>query len=63
MEALEQLKTLAEAGKNPQDEGSKKIAKTAMKILRGTAAILPTGAALVTICEKLLPAIASFFGL
>ena len=61
-EALSQVKTLAEVGKNPKDEGSKKIAKTAMKILRGTAAMLPGGAALVTICKEVLPAIASFFG-
>ena len=61
-EALEQVKTLAEVGKNPTDEGSKKVAKTAMKILKGTAAMLPAGAALVTICKELLPAIAKFFG-
>ncbi|MBD0337279.1 MAG: pentapeptide repeat-containing protein, partial [Cyanobacteria bacterium Co-bin13] len=40
-EALEQVKTLAEAGHKPKDGPLKKSAKTALKILKGTAAALP----------------------
>lgn len=62
-EALEQVGTLAEAGKNPSDGAMKKAAKTAMKILRGTVASLPTATKLVEEFNKLLPAIANIFGL
>jgi uncharacterized protein YjbI with pentapeptide repeats len=62
-EALEQLKALAEAGKNPQEGAMQKTAKTAMKILKGTIASLPSAATLVEACSKLLPAIASLLGL
>jgi hypothetical protein len=58
-EALEQLKTLAEVGKNPQESTMQKAGKTAMKILKGTIASLPSAATLVEACSKLLPAIAS----
>ena len=46
-EALEQVGALAEVGKNPSDGVMKKAAKTAMKILKGTAASLPTATKLV----------------
>ncbi|XZN99318.1 MAG: hypothetical protein ACM65K_13950 [Microcoleus sp.] len=59
VEALEQLKTLAEVGKNPQESTMQKAGKTAMKILKGTIASLPSAATLVEACSKLLPAIAS----
>ncbi|MEM8674754.1 MAG: hypothetical protein AAGF83_12900 [Cyanobacteria bacterium P01_G01_bin.67] len=36
---------------NSQDSAVKKIAKTAMKILRGNAADLPSGNAMVGICN------------
>jgi uncharacterized protein YjbI with pentapeptide repeats len=62
-EALEQLKALAEAGKNPQEGAMQKTAKTAMKILKGTIISLPSAASLVEACNKLLPAIASLLGL
>ncbi len=62
-EALEQVKALAEAGQNPQEGTMQKTAKTAMKILKGTVAGLPSAAALVEACNKLLPAIASLLGL
>jgi hypothetical protein len=62
-EALEQVKTLAEAGKNPQEGEKQKEAKTAMKILKGTIAGLPTAATLVEACSKLLPLISKFLGL
>ena len=58
-EALEQVKTLAEVGKNPQEGTMQKAGKTAMKILKGTIAGLPSAATLVEACSKLLPAIAS----
>jgi hypothetical protein len=59
VEALEQVKTLAEVGKNPQESTMQKTGKTAMKILKGTIASLPSAATLVEACSKLLPAIAS----
>ncbi|MEG3896387.1 MULTISPECIES: hypothetical protein [unclassified Microcoleus] len=58
-EALEQVKALAEVGKNPQESTMQKAGKTAMKILKGTIASLPSAATLVEACSKLLPAIAS----
>jgi uncharacterized protein YjbI with pentapeptide repeats len=59
VEALEQVKTLADAGQNPEDSGLQKAAKTAMKILKGTAASLPDATELVEACTKLLPAIST----
>lgn len=58
-EALEQVKALAEVGTNPQEGTMQKAGKTAMKILKGTIAGLPSAATLVEACSKLLPAIAS----
>lgn len=66
VEALEQVKTLAEVGQNPQapkDGLLKKGAKTAMKILKGTAAGVPDATKLVEEFNKLLPAIAALIGL
>ncbi|MEM6426621.1 MAG: low-complexity protein, partial [Cyanobacteria bacterium P01_D01_bin.128] len=57
-EALEQVKTLAEAGKAPEDNAIKKAARTAVKVLKGTAASLPDMTVFVQECTKLLPAIA-----
>jgi uncharacterized protein YjbI with pentapeptide repeats len=62
-EALEQVKALAEAGKNPQEGAMQKSAKTAMKILKGTVASLPIAATLYEACQKLLPAIAQLLSL
>ncbi|MBD2438768.1 pentapeptide repeat-containing protein [Nostoc sp. FACHB-110] len=62
-EALEQLKTLAEAGKNPHDSTLQRAAKTALKILKGTISGLSEVAELVPQCAKLLPAIASLLSL
>ncbi|MCP6760018.1 MAG: pentapeptide repeat-containing protein [Fischerella sp. CENA71] len=61
-EALEQVKALAEAGKNPQEGAMQKSAKTAMKILKGTISNFPTAATLVEACSKLLPLISKFLG-
>ena len=58
-EALEQVKALVEVGKNPQEGTMQKAGKTAMKILKGTIAGLPSAATLVEACSKLLPAIAN----
>jgi hypothetical protein len=58
-EALEQVKALAEVGQNPQEGTMQKAGKTAIKILKGTIASLPSAATLVEACSKLLPAIAS----
>ena len=58
-EALEQVKTLAEAGQKPEDNVLQKAAKTSMKILKGTVASLPDAAKLAESCVKLLPAIAT----
>ncbi|MBD2412276.1 hypothetical protein FACHB389_33085 [Nostoc calcicola FACHB-389] len=62
-DALEQVKALAEAGKNPQEGGMQKGAKTAIKILKGTIASLPSATKLVEECSNLLPLISSFLGL
>ena len=62
-EALEQVKTLAEAGQKPEDNVLQKAAKTSMKILKGTAASLPDAAKLAESFAKLLPAIATLLTL
>lgn len=63
VEALEQVKTLAEAGQKPEDNVLQKAAKTSMKILKGTVASLPDATKLVEACTKLLPAIATLLAL
>jgi uncharacterized protein YjbI with pentapeptide repeats len=62
-EALEQVKALAEAGKNLQEGAVQKAAKTAIKILKGTIAGLPSAAKLVEEASKILPLISSCLGL
>jgi hypothetical protein len=62
-EALEQVKTLAEAGQKPEDSAMQKAAKTAMKILKGTTAGLSETTKLVLECSKLLPAITALLAL
>ena len=62
-EALEQVKTLAEAGLKPEDNALKKAAKTSIKILKGTVASLPDAAKLAEACAQLLPAIATLLAL
>lgn len=56
-EALEQIKTLAEAAQKPEDNMLQKAAKTAIKILKGTVSSLPEAAKLVDASTKLLPII------
>lgn len=62
-EALEQVGTLAKAGQNPQDGTLKKLANTAVKILKGTVSALPDTAKLVESCAKLLPLIITLLGI
>lgn len=62
-DALEQVKALAEAGKSPQEGAMQKAAKTAIKILKGTIASLPSATKLVEQCSNLLPLISTFLGL
>jgi len=63
VEALEQVKTLAEAGIDPENSSLKRSAKTAMKILRGTVASLPEASKLADACVKLIPAITTILAL
>ncbi len=63
IEALEQVKALAEAGKNPKEGTTQKAAKTALTMLKGIIADLPTIASLIEAGKNLLPAIAQFWGL
>jgi uncharacterized protein YjbI with pentapeptide repeats len=63
VEALEQLKILAKAGQETQDEPLTKMANTALKVLKGTIAGLPTTVNLVEACGKLLPSITKLLGL
>ena len=62
-EALTQVKTLAEAGQSAPDGPIKRGAKTAIKILKGTAAGLADTTQLVEEFNRLLPAIATLIGL
>jgi len=62
-EALEQVKILAEAGKHPNDGAMKKMANTAVKILKGTVSGLTDVAKLAGAFSTLLPLITKFFGL
>jgi hypothetical protein len=62
-EALEQVKVLAEAGQKPQDGPLKKMANTAIKVIKGTVASLPEATKLVEECGNLLPIITKLLGL
>ena len=59
-EALEQVKALAEVGKNPQESTMQEVGETAMTMLKGILAGLPSAATLVEACSKLLPEIETF---
>lgn len=63
VEALEQVKVLAKAGQKPQDRPLKKMANTAVKVLKGTVSSLPEATKLVEACSKLLPIITKLLGL
>lgn len=62
-EALEHLKVLAEAGKNPQAEGKRSAAKTAFGVLRGIIDEIPGVPTLVGTWKRVLPEITEIFGL
>ena len=61
--ALEQTEKLAEAGKTPSDETTKKPAKLAVGFLKGLVGALPDTTKLVEACAKLLPIITGLLGL
>jgi hypothetical protein len=60
-EALEQVKILAEAGKNPTEGKMQKAAKTAVRILKGIISELSTATKLVEGLNNLLPEISKLF--
>lgn len=59
VEALEQLKILAEASQQPEDQGIRKAGKTAIKILKGTAAGLSDAAKLTSVFKEVLPVLST----
>ena len=61
-EAREQLANLAQAGKESQEGGRKKLAKKAMIMLKGIAAGLPATAGLAKAVQELLPLIGKVLG-
>ncbi|NER99174.1 MAG: low-complexity protein [Symploca sp. SIO1B1] len=61
-DALEQVQALAEAGQKPEDGAMQKLAKRAIKFLKGTIADLPSTVDLVKTCSNLFPIITEFFG-
>jgi predicted RNase H-like nuclease (RuvC/YqgF family) len=61
--ALKQVKALAEVGKNPQESTMQEAGETAMTMLKGILAGLPTTATLLEACSKLLPMIAKLLPL
>ncbi|NEQ66294.1 MAG: low-complexity protein [Symploca sp. SIO2D2] len=61
-DALYQVQALAEAGQKPGDGAMQKMAKRAIKFLKGTIADLPSTVQLVQTCSNLFPIITEFFG-
>ena len=61
-DALDQVKSLAEAAQNPNDGGMKEKAKKAGRMLGRIISGIPTAAQLVEACSKLLPLITKVFG-
>ncbi|MEQ8974136.1 MAG: hypothetical protein RIE73_27545 [Coleofasciculus sp. C1-SOL-03] len=62
-QALEQVKRLAEAGKNPQAPQKQEQAQTAIRILRGMIAELPNAHDFLEESTRLLPQLAEIFGI
>jgi uncharacterized protein YjbI with pentapeptide repeats len=62
-QALQQVKTIAEAAQNPQDTKMQKLAKGAKNTLHGIMSNLPTATKLVEEVNNLLPTILKIFGL
>ena len=63
VEALEQIKKIAEAGQKPEEGAMQKIAKNALTFLKGLIVDLPSTAELVKTCSNVIPIIKQFFGL
>jgi len=61
-EASEQIKIIAEAGKNPNEGEMKKLAKKATTMLKGIIVGLPAAAKLAEEWNNILPLIAKAFG-
>ncbi|MEA5502719.1 pentapeptide repeat-containing protein [Halotia wernerae UHCC 0503] len=61
--ALTQVKSLAEASQNPQNEDKQNLADTAITMLQGILTSLPSATKLAEECRKLLPLISQFLGL
>jgi hypothetical protein len=61
--ALEQVKILAEASQKPENDAIQSAAKKSMDFLKGMVACLPDATKLVEACTKLLPAIATLLAL
>lgn len=62
-QALEQVKILAEAGKNPQAPQKQEQAQTAIRILRGMIAELPNAHDFLEESTRILPQLAEIFGI
>nr|WP_290228379.1 pentapeptide repeat-containing protein [Trichocoleus desertorum] len=62
-EALEQVKALAEAAKDPAEAAKKNVAKSAIRWFKGMLTELAEPSAIVQISEHVLPQIARVFGL
>lgn len=63
VEALEQIKKIAEAGQKPEEGAMQKMAKNALTFLKGLVVDLPSTAELVKTSSNLIPIIKQFFGL
>jgi hypothetical protein len=61
-EASEQIKIIAEAGKNPNEGEMKKLAKKATTMLKGIIVGLPAAAKLAEEWNNILPFITKLFG-
>ncbi|WP_341733394.1 hypothetical protein [Microcoleus sp. EPA2] len=61
-EASQQIKIIAEAGKNPNEGEMKKLAKKATTMLKGIIVGLPAAAKLAEEWNNILPLIAKAFG-
>lgn len=62
VDALVEVKILAEAGKDPQAESHQRQAKTAIRILRGMIAELPKGTDFLEVSTTVLPQLSVIFG-
>ncbi|MEM6840237.1 MAG: hypothetical protein AAF609_25825 [Cyanobacteria bacterium P01_C01_bin.120] len=63
VEALEQIRVLAEVGQSLRSPLMKKIARTAVKILRGTISPLASNSALAEVNDRTLPVVLQHFDL